>query len=82
MSTMKLSGAAWSWVGTTLHESAQIWRTLGINAMDLIAFPAAGGGLITIDDDPLGTAKTVQEVDIELANLLYIFGNDNNEYMK
>ena len=76
MSTMKLSGAAWSWVGTTLHESAQIWRTLGIDAMDLIAFPAAGGGLTTIDDDPLGTAKTVQEVDIELANLLYIFGAD------
>ena len=76
MGRTKLSGAAWSWVGTTLHEAAQIWRTLGINAMDLIAFPAAGAGLTTIEDDPLGTAKTVQEPGIELANLLYVFGAD------
>ena len=52
---MKLSGAAWAWVGTTLHESAQIWRALGIHAMDLIAFPAAGAGIATIEADPPGS---------------------------
>ena len=79
MSNMKLSGAAWSWVGTSLHESAQIWRTLGIHAMDLIAFPAAGAGVATIEADPLGTAKTVQEPGMELGNLLYVFGADFND---
>lgn len=76
MGTLKLSGAAWSWVGTTLHESAQIWRTLGVNAMDLIALPAAGVGVANIEADPLGAARQVREPGMELANLLYIFGAD------
>ena len=76
MGTLKLSGAAWSWVGTTLHESAQIWRTLGVNALDLIAFPATGAGVANVEADPLGAARKVREPGVELANLLYIFGAD------
>lgn len=76
MGNMKLSGAAWSWAGTTLHESAQIWRTLGVKALDLIALPAAGAGVANIENDPLGAARKVREPRMELANLLYIFGAD------
>ena len=79
MGNMKLSGAAWAWVGTTLQESAEIWRTLGIHAMDLISMPAVGAGVATIETDPLGTAKTVQEPGMDLANLLYVFGADFND---
>lgn len=76
MSKMKLSGCAWSWVGTTLHESAQIWAALGIHVMDLISAPAFGLGIENVESDPIGTAKTVKEPGVELANLLYIFGAD------
>ena len=37
MTTVKLAGAAWSFVGASLSESAAIWQALGIEAMDLMA---------------------------------------------
>ena len=41
MGNIKLAGAAWSFVGTTLLESANIWRALGIKSIDLFAVPGA-----------------------------------------
>ena len=41
MGDIKLAGAAWSFVGTSLLESATIWRALGIESMDLLAIPGA-----------------------------------------
>ncbi len=75
MTTVKLAGAAWSFVGATLPESAAIWQALGIEAMDLIAVP---GGLLdsrAIERDPEGQARRVTGAGLPLSNLLYIFGD-------
>ena len=37
--SMPASGSSWSFVGVNLAESVQIYQTLGIGAVDLIAFP-------------------------------------------
>ena len=75
MTTLKLAGAAWSFVGASLSESAAIWQALGIEAMDLMAVP---GGLLDsreIERYPEGQARRVTEVGFPLNNLLYIFGD-------
>ena len=76
MTTVKLAGAAWSFVGASLSESAAIWQALGIEAMDLMAVP---GGLLDsreIERDPEGQARrVVTEAGLPLSNLLYIFGD-------
>ena len=74
MSEIKLAGAAWSFVGATLVESANIWRALGIEAMDLIAMTGIGLDPAAIDRDPQGQAKYVTEPGMELSNLIYVFG--------
>ena len=74
MSEIKLAGAAWSFVGATLVESANIWRALGIEAMDLIAMTGIGLDPAAIDRDPQGQAKYVTEPGMELSNLIYLFG--------
>lgn len=74
MAETKLAGAAWSWVGTTLVESANIWRTLGVNTMDLLAIPGTPIDSGDIDRDPAGQARRFTEPGMELGNLLYIFG--------
>ena len=75
MTTNKLAGAAWSFVGASLPESAAIWQALGIGAMDLMAVP---GGLLDsreIERDPEGQARRVTGAGLPLSNLLYIFGD-------
>ena len=73
---MKLAGAAWSFVGATLAESAAVWRALGIGAMDLIAAPGMGMDPAAIDRDPRGQAQLAAAPGLELSNLLYMFGED------
>lgn len=75
MTTTKLAGAAWSFVGASLTESAAILQALGIGAMDLMAVP---GGLLDsreIERDPEGQARRVTGAGLPLSNLLYIFGD-------
>ena len=76
MGDFKLAGAAWSFVGTSLLESATIWRALGIESMDLLAIPGAPLDSAEIDRDPEGQARRFKEPGMDLSNLLYIFGAD------
>ena len=76
MGDIKLAGAAWSFVGTSLLESATIWRGLGIESMDLLAIPGASLDSAEIDRDPEGQARRFSEPGMDLSNLLYIFGAD------
>ena len=61
-------------VGTSLVESAHIWRALGVRAMDLLALPGAPIDAEAIDRDPRGLARRFTEPGLELPNLIYIFG--------
>jgi sugar phosphate isomerase/epimerase len=74
MSGMILSGAAWSFVGTSLAESAAVWRALGVSALELIAYP--GGTLDTraIEADPAGQAGQLRALGVQFSGLLYNFG--------
>ncbi len=75
LTAMKLAGAAWSFVGATLPESAAILQALGVQAMDLIAMP---GGLLDsaeIERDPHGQARRVSEAGLPVGNLLFFFGD-------
>jgi sugar phosphate isomerase/epimerase len=71
---IRLAGAAWSWVGTTLAESVAIYRALGVRAVDLIAIPGARLDTYTIAADPAGQAKSLRELDVAFSNLLMFFG--------
>lgn len=74
--TIKLAGAAWSWVGTTLAESAAIYRALGIGALDLIAIPGKPLDTYEIAASPKRHAQVVCDLRAELSNLLVLFGAD------
>lgn len=74
MKKINLAGAAWSWVGATLAESAAIYRALGINALDLIAIPGTRLDTHQIAADPLGHARQALELGATLSNLLMFFG--------
>ena len=74
MGDIKLSGAAWTWVGATLEEAAGIYRALGVRAMDLIAMPGALLEADGIARDPLGHAERVRNLEMDLGNLITIFG--------
>jgi sugar phosphate isomerase/epimerase len=76
MGDINLAGAAWSFVGTNLIESANVWRALGIEAMDLLAMAGTQVDSAAIEEDPDGQARRFKESGIELSNLLYIFGED------
>ena len=75
MAAMRLAGAAWSFVGASLAESADLWRSLGVAAMDVMA--AAGGPIeaADIERDPQEQARRLTEPGMALSNLLYIFGD-------
>ena len=75
MGDIKLSGAAWSFVGASLVESANIWWALGVEAMDLIALPDGLLDRLTIEKDPKGQAKRAREPGLALSNLLCILGS-------
>ncbi|MFN8457689.1 MAG: sugar phosphate isomerase/epimerase family protein [Anaerolineae bacterium] len=74
MGDIKLAGAAWSFVGASLAESAGILRALGIQAMDLLAAPGALLDSHEIERDLAALARRVTEPGIELSNLIYTFG--------
>lgn len=76
MSNIKLSGAAWTWVGSSLEEASGIYKALGVYAMDLIAMPGAMLEPDEIASDPLGQAKHLKGLDIKLANLITGFGQN------
>ena len=76
--SMPLSGAAWSFVGATLHESIGVYRALGINAVDLIALP---GTTTTLDSqaviqNPAKEAKRINGLKVQIANLIFNFSSD------
>jgi sugar phosphate isomerase/epimerase len=73
---IRLAGAVWSWVGATLEESAAIYRALGVEALDLIAIPGTRFDTYSIADDPLGHARSVSKLGLELSNLLVFFGTN------
>jgi sugar phosphate isomerase/epimerase len=72
--SIELAGAAWSWVGATLAESAAIYGALGVQAIDLIAIPGTRLDTYEIAADPAGRAKQLRELDVALSNLLMFFG--------
>jgi sugar phosphate isomerase/epimerase len=73
---IKLAGAAWSWIGATLAESAAIYRSLGVNAIDLIAIPGKPLDTYQIAADPQEHADQVRALGVEVSNLLVFFGID------
>ena len=75
-SGIQLSGAAWSWVGASLTESAAIYRALGVGALDLIAIPGKPLDTYQIVNDPQEQARRVKNLGVKLSNLLMFFGND------
>jgi sugar phosphate isomerase/epimerase len=74
MNELRLAGAAWSFVGATLSESANILRALGVEAMELIALPGALLDAHAIARDPPGEAQRVRDLGMDIANLIYFFG--------
>lgn len=76
MESIKLAGAAWSWVGATFAESAAIYRALGVNALDFLAVPGSRFDTYQIAADPAGEARKIKSLGVELSNLLMFFGND------
>lgn len=74
--SIKLAGAAWSWVGATFAESASIYRALGVNALDFLAVPGSRLDTYQIAADPAGEARKLKSLGVELSNLLMFFGSD------
>ena len=73
---MRLSGAAWSFVGATLRESTEIYRALGIHAIDLLALP---GFLVDSDkiiESPTVTARPIKDIGTSIANLVFNFAGN------
>jgi sugar phosphate isomerase/epimerase len=74
--SIRLAGAAWSWVGASLQESAAIYRAIGVNALDLIAIPGSRLDTYEIAADPSAQARRLKDLDVEFSNLLVFFGTD------
>jgi sugar phosphate isomerase/epimerase len=74
--SIKLAGAAWSWVGATFAESAAIYRALGIKAIDLLAVPGSRFDTYELAADPAGQARQLSDLGVSLSNLLVFFGTD------
>jgi sugar phosphate isomerase/epimerase len=77
---IRLAGAAWSWVGATLDESAAIYRALGVDALDLIAIPGTRLDTYKIAADPLEQARAISKLDMDLSNLLMFFGTNFHDH--
>jgi sugar phosphate isomerase/epimerase len=69
-----LAGAAWSWVGATLEESAAIYRALGVDAIDLITIPGSRLDTHGLTADPITHARHISNLGVGLSNLLMFFG--------
>jgi sugar phosphate isomerase/epimerase len=77
---IRLAGAAWSWVGATLEESAAIYRALGVDALDVIAIPGSRLDTYKIAADPVGHARLVSMSGVALSNLLMFFGTNFHDH--
>jgi sugar phosphate isomerase/epimerase len=75
-SRMNLSGAAWSFVGASLRESVEIYRALGIDAIDLLAVPSSLTDPAAIIADPLGEAAKIRNLGILTANVIVSLGSN------
>lgn len=73
---MLLSGAAWSFVGTSLRESRDIYRALSIDALDLLATPGLLLDSARIIEDPEREAQEVSLLQSSIANLIFLFASD------
>jgi sugar phosphate isomerase/epimerase len=76
---MKLSGAAWSFVGTTLHESVAIYRALGITAIDLIAIPGTTLDSQKLIQGPAREAERIKVLDAEIGNIIFLYAPNFSE---
>lgn len=80
LGSMPLSGASWSFVGTSLEESAAIYRTLGVNTIDLLALAGASRqpqiDSRRIIEEPQRMARRIGEVGSGCANIIFFFGSD------
>lgn len=78
--SMRLSGASWLFPGATLAESAGIYRTLGIEAVDLLAIPGATLqpqiDAQRIIQDPGGEARRIQDLSVVIAAMVFLFGRE------
>jgi len=74
--SLELAGAAWSWAGATVAESAAIYRALGVRALDLLAVPGSRFDTYQIAADPHGEARRLSGLGAALSNLLVFFGTD------
>lgn len=74
--SLKLAGAAWSWVGATVAEAVAIYRALGVGAIDLLAVPGSRLDTYQLAADPIGQARQLSGLGVELSNLLVFFGTN------
>jgi sugar phosphate isomerase/epimerase len=72
---LPLSGAAWSFVGATLQESAGIWRSLGVHTIDLLAVPGATVDSAALIAKPESEAARIRALNTPVANLIFAFGS-------
>jgi sugar phosphate isomerase/epimerase len=73
---MQLSGATWSFVGASLRESRNIYRALGIDAIDILAAPGCLLDPARIIRDPVGEARELTALQTSIANLIFLFAPD------
>jgi sugar phosphate isomerase/epimerase len=73
---MRLSGAAWSFVGASLRESRDIYRALSIDTIDLLASPGLLLDSGRIIEDPEREAREVSVLQSSIANLIFLFASD------
>jgi sugar phosphate isomerase/epimerase len=73
---MQVSGAAWSFVGASLRESRDIYRALGIDAIDILAAPGFLLDPVRIIQDPVGEACELAALQTSIANLIFLFAPD------
>ena len=76
---MRLAGAAWSFVGATLTESASIWRSLDVHAMDLLVEPGSPLAPELVEKNPAEFAARFREPEMDLVNLILVLGEDFHE---
>ena len=62
MRKWRLSGAAWSPPARTLRESTEIYRALGIHAIDLLALPGFLVDFEQIIESPTATARPIKDI--------------------
>jgi sugar phosphate isomerase/epimerase len=73
---MRLSGAAWSFVGASLRESRDIYRALSIDTIDVLASPGLLLDSGRIIEDPERESRELSVLQNSIANLIFLFASD------